>query len=176
MRFLRLYVPAFTAVLTGVWLLAGICGDALASNVKAKPPKAGEIVTKLPKPLAGLRGELELYGKISVADKTGIVIAVTGVDKQYPGNKLTFGQPYFAAVKKVDPEIWLKDKKVRLVWKKEGFNNDKHKTAYNNNKGNFKVGQFLRVGTKWSDKDKALVVIGATWFGSPGRRGAAKAG
>jgi hypothetical protein len=63
---------------------------------------------------------------------------------------------------------------MRLVWQKDGFNNDKHKKAYNDNKARFKVGQSLRVSARCADKDKALIVLGATWFGSPGKRGVQK--
>jgi hypothetical protein len=164
------------SLLTAAALLAGPCGDALASDVRARPPKPPGIVVKPPKALRGLRGKLELYGKIAAVDKKGIVLAVTRVDKQYPGNRLTFGQPYFGAAKKGDPETWFIKKKLRLLWQKEGFNSDRNKKAYNANKKNFKARQFLRVGTKWSDKDKAMIVVGATWFGAPGKRGGPKAG
>jgi hypothetical protein len=172
MRFLRLRVLSLLVAAASVPLLTG---GVFGSDVRPKPPKAADVVVKLPKTLEGVRGKLELYGKVSTVDKKGIVVAVTGVDKQYPGNKLTMNQPYFAAAKKGDPETWLIKKNVQLLWQKDGFNNDKHKKAYADNKTHYKPGQSLRVVAKWSEKDKAMIVMGATWFGSTGKRGEAKA-
>jgi hypothetical protein len=175
MRSLRFQVVSVLVALVGLSFLAGASGVASASDVKTKPSKARDVVAKLPKTLEGVRGKLELYGKISAVDKKGVVLSITKVDKQYPGSKLTMNQPYFGAAKEGDPEAWLLKKNVQLLWQKEGFSDDKAKKLYTENKSHYKTGQFLRILARWSEKDKAMVVMGATWFGSPGRRGAAKA-
>ena len=60
MRFLRRNVSSFLVASAGVWLLAGMFGHALGSDVRPTPPKPLDIVAKLPKSLEGLRGKLEL--------------------------------------------------------------------------------------------------------------------
>jgi hypothetical protein len=175
---MRCFRPRLLSVMVataGALLLAGILPSTVGADSRTSP-KGKEGVSKFPKAIQEMRGELELYGTISTVDKKGIVLAVSNVDKQYAGNQITGGRPFFGAVKKDDPEAWLMKKTVRLLWQKDGFDAEKYKKLYEENKKNYKKGQFLRVVVKWSQKDSGLTVRGATWFGQPGTRGGPKAG
>lgn len=174
---MRLPTPPSILVLVASSLAILLCRiDQIGLGADDEPEsgKKTEIVVELPKSLQGLVGELELYGKISAADKKGIVLATTGVDKEFPGNETTGGQPYFAAAEKDDPEAWLIGKNVRLAWQKDGFDDDKDQKLYNKNKDHYKPGTFLRVVVRWSEKDKGLIVLGATWFNGGLKRGGQK--
>jgi hypothetical protein len=176
MRFSRLRSLSAVVASTTALVLTGVVCAAFAGDSRTVSPKAKEVVTRFPKAIQDLPGELELYGTITAVDKKGIVLAVNNVDKQYPGNQITAGQPYFGAVKKDDPEAWLAKKTVRLLWREDGFDGEKYKKLYEENKKNYKTKQFLRVGVTWSKKGSGLTVKGATWFGGPGKRGGPKAG
>jgi hypothetical protein len=167
--------PALVVAVSACALLVpGIGHTVLGADGRAALPMDAKVVAELPKDLQGLPGKLELYGNLSAADRKGIVLSITKVDREYPGNQFTNGRPYFGAAKDGDPEAWLVKKTVRLLWQKDRFSGEQAKKIYENNKSRYKVGQFLRVGVKWSETEKALTVVGATWFGGPGARGKQK--
>jgi hypothetical protein len=174
MRLLHVRLALIAAASAWALLVPGIGHTVLAADGRATISKDAKVIAELPKDLQGLPGKLELYGKLSAADPKGIVLSITKVDREYPGNQFTNGQPYFAAAKDGDPEAWLVKKTVRLLWQKDGFGGEQEKKIYENNKSRYKAGQSLRILAKWSDTEKALTVVGATWFGGPEARGKQK--
>jgi hypothetical protein len=178
MRCPRLRLLSVVVASVSVFILTAVSVGVHGADARAvsSKGKGQEVVTKFPKAIQEVSGELELYGTISEVDKKGVVLSITKVDKQYPGNQFTAGQPYFGDVQKDDPEAWLLKKAVRLLWQKDGFDNDKAKELYATNKSHYKAGQSLRILSKWSKEDSGLIVKGATWFGGVGKRGAAKRG
>jgi hypothetical protein len=164
MRFFQVRYLSTLVASASLLLLAGMFYSAFGADERTKPPKN----------IQGIQGKLELYGKIAAIDDKGITLSVTQVDKEYPGNQLTAGQTYFAAIKKGDPEERLLKTNVQLLWQTDGFSGDKQKKLYADNKKNYKKGQFLRVHVKWSEEDHAPIILGATWFGDSGKKGAKK--
>ena len=105
-----------------------------------------------------------------------IVLSVTQVDKEHPGNQITGGQPYFAAAEKGDPgNVAYRQESATPLEKGRIQQRQPQEEGYEENKTNYKKGQFLRIGVEWSNKEDGLSVIGATWFGGLGTRGAKKA-
>jgi hypothetical protein len=129
--------------------------DQKPSPSRAKPaekkPEPAKPITQFPKAVHGFKGQLQ--GIIAAVNKDGIVLSdIFGVNREYPPQE-PGGLMELRPIERDAPEAWLFGKTIQLL------------CADNEYKKNYQVGNSIGGMVHWSEKDQALVITGAQWYG-----------